>query len=195
MRAMLLDCGYWKNRHRRIHVELVKLARFQFTPKSLSRHDSLSGWLHFQVGRTFRLFNEASLYSIAAMRHITPKTIRPPFARYSYGVEIPPGHRILFCSGQLGIDPAERVPATVEEQTRLCFHNIAAVLKEADLGFADVVRINAFVTGREHLQGYMAARDQFISDPPPASTLMIVSGFARPEFLVEVEVLAAGHAQ
>ena len=49
------------------------------------------------------------------MRHITPKTIRPPFARYSYGVEIPPGHRILICSGQLGIDPADRVPATVEE--------------------------------------------------------------------------------
>jgi 2-iminobutanoate/2-iminopropanoate deaminase len=126
------------------------------------------------------------------MRHITPKTIHPPFARYSYGVEIPPGHRILFCSGQLGIDSAEAVPATVEEQTRLCFSNIGAVLKEADLGFGDVVRINAFVTGREHLKGYMVARDQFISDPPPASTLMIVSGFARPEFLVEVEVLAAG---
>ena len=86
----------------------------------------------------------------------------------------------------------DRVPATVEEQTQLCFRNIGAVLKEADLGFADVVRINAFVTGREHLKGYMAARDQFISEPPPASTLMIVSGFARPEFLVEVEVLAAG---
>ena len=126
------------------------------------------------------------------MRYITPKAIRPPFARYSYGVEIPPGHRILFCSGQLGIDPADRVPATVEEQTQLCFRNIGAVLKEAELGFADVVRINAFVTGREHLKGYMAVRDQFISDPPPASTLMTVGGFSRPEFLVEVEVLAAG---
>jgi 2-iminobutanoate/2-iminopropanoate deaminase len=131
-------------------------------------------------------------YSIGAMRHITPKSIRPPFARYSYGVEIPAGHRILVCSGQLGIDPADRVPATVEEQTRLCFRNIEAVLKDAGLGFSDVVRINAFVTGREHLKGYMAARDEFVSDPPPASTLMIVSGFARPEFLVEVEVIAAG---
>ena len=72
------------------------------------------------------------------------------------------------------------------------FVNIEAVLKDAGLGFADVVRINAFVTGREHLKGYMAARDQFVSDPPPASTLMIVSGFSRPEFFVEVEVIAAG---
>jgi 2-iminobutanoate/2-iminopropanoate deaminase len=125
------------------------------------------------------------------MRHITPKGIRPPFARYSYGVEIPPGHRILFCSGQLGIATDDKVPAGVEEQAELCFRNIGAVLADAGLRFADIVRINAFVTGREHLQGYMRVRDRYIGDPPPASTLMIVSGFARPEFLVEVEAIAA----
>jgi 2-iminobutanoate/2-iminopropanoate deaminase len=125
------------------------------------------------------------------MRHITPKGIRPPFARYSYGVEIPPGHRILFCSGQLGIATDDKVPAGVEEQAELCFRNIGAVLADAGLRFADIVRVNAFVTGREHLQGYMRVRDRYIGDPPPASTLMIVSGFARPEFLVEVEAIAA----
>jgi 2-iminobutanoate/2-iminopropanoate deaminase len=125
------------------------------------------------------------------MRHITPKAIRPPFARYSYGVEIPPGHRILICSGQLGIGADDSVPPTVEEQTHLCFRNIKAVLHDAGAGFADIVRINAYVSGREHLKGYMAARDEYISDPPPASTLMIVTGFSRPEFLVEVEIIAA----
>ena len=125
------------------------------------------------------------------MRHITPPAIRAPFARYSYGVEIPPGSRILYCSGQLGIAPDDRVPAAVEEQSHLCFRNIGEVLKEARMTFADVVRINAFVVAREHLKGYMSVRDQYVSDPPPASTLMIVSGFSRPEFLVEVEVIAA----
>ena len=125
------------------------------------------------------------------MRHFTPRTIRAPFARYSYGVEVPAGHRLLVCSGQLGIAPDDRIPPTVEEQTHLCFRNIEAVLKEAGLSFADLVRISSFVVGREHLKGYMAVRDQYISDPPPASTLMIVSGFARPEFLVEVEIIAA----
>jgi len=125
------------------------------------------------------------------MRHITPKGIRPPFARYSYGVESPPGHRILLCSGQLGIAADDKVPASAEEQADLCFRNIGAVLADAGLGFADIVRINAFVTGREHLQGYMRVRDRYIGDPPPASTLMIVSGFSRPEFLVEVEAIAA----
>ena len=125
------------------------------------------------------------------MRHITPPGIRPPFARYSYGVEIPAGHRILVCSGQLGVAPDDRVPATIEEQTHLCFRNIGAVLEQSLFTFADIVHINAFVVSREHLKGYMSVRDQYIVDPPPASTLMIVGGFARPEFLVEVEVIAA----
>lgn len=125
------------------------------------------------------------------MKHITPSGIRAPFARYSYGVEIPPGSRILVCSGQLGITPDDQVPESIEEQTHLCFRNIKAVLDDAGFTFSDVVRINAFVASREYLKGYMSVRDLYISDPPPASTLMIVSGFARPEFLVEVEIIAA----
>jgi 2-iminobutanoate/2-iminopropanoate deaminase len=125
------------------------------------------------------------------MRSHTPADIRPPFARYSHGIEVPPGHRLLFASGQLGIDPEDRIPADVEGQTRRCFENIRAILREAGMTLADLVRINAYVTGREHLPGYMKARDAFIKDPPPASTLMIVSGFAREEFVVEVEIVAA----
>ena len=58
---------------------------------------------------------------------------------------------------------------------------------------ADVIRINAFVTDRVHMAGYMAARDRWLAgvERLPASTLVIVSGFTRPEFLVEVEVTAA----
>ncbi len=63
--------------------------------------------------------------------------------------------------------------------------------RRRDFTFADTVRINAFVVGREHLKGYMSVRDLYIGDPPPASTLMIVSGFSRPEFLVEIEIIAA----
>ena len=127
-------------------------------------------------------------------RPITPAGIRPPFARYSHAVEVPAGHRLLFCSGQLGIGPDEAVPGAVEGQTERCFENIRAILAAAGLDLSHIIRINAYVTGREHLKGYMAARDRFVADPPPASTLMIVSGFARPEFLVEVEAIAAGPA-
>jgi enamine deaminase RidA (YjgF/YER057c/UK114 family) len=125
-------------------------------------------------------------------RFLTPETIKPPFARYSHGVEIPAGGRLVLCSGQVAIGPDDRIPEDVAGQTELCFNNIAAVLAEAGLTLKDIVRINAYVTDRAHLKDYMAVRDRLVANPPPASTLMIVSGFARPEFKVEVEVIAAG---
>ena len=125
------------------------------------------------------------------MRRHTPPTIRPPFARYAHAVEIPPGARLLFASGQLGVAPDDHVPEEAGAQADLCFRNIGAILQSAGMGFADLVRVNAFVTDRAHLSAYMSVRDRYVSDPPPASTLMIVAGFARPEFKVEVEVIAA----
>ncbi|MGP2493048.1 RidA family protein [Mesorhizobium sp. PUT5] len=125
-------------------------------------------------------------------RFLTPKSIRPPFARYSHGVEVPAGKRLVLCSGQLGIGPDDSVPDDAGAQAELCFANIAAVLAEAGLDLADIVRINTFVTDRAHMKPYMQVRDRLFSDPAPASTLIIVSGFSRPEFKIEIEVIAAG---
>jgi enamine deaminase RidA (YjgF/YER057c/UK114 family) len=125
------------------------------------------------------------------MRPLNPTTIHPPFAHYSHGVEIAPGSRLVFCSGQLGIGRDGSVPEGVEAQARLCFRAIAAILGEAGMSLADIVRINAFVTSGEYLSGYMKVRDEFVGNPPPASTLMVVQGFARPEFKVEIEAIAA----
>lgn len=126
------------------------------------------------------------------LKHLTPKSIKPPFARYSHGVEVPAGKRLVLCSGQLGIGLDDLVPEDVGAQTELCFRNIAAILTEAGLGLENIVRINAFVTDRAYLKPYMDVRNRIFYDPAPASTLMIVSGFAREEFKVEVEAIAAG---
>ena len=125
---------------------------------------------------------------------LSPIDIHPPFAPYSHGIVVPPGQRLVFCSGQLGIAVDKSIPADCAGQTRLCFDNIAAILREAGMGLSNIVRINAFVTAREHLPEYMGVRNALFSEPYPASTLMIVSGFARPEFVVEIEAIAAGPA-
>jgi enamine deaminase RidA (YjgF/YER057c/UK114 family) len=117
--------------------------------------------------------------------------MRAPFARYSHGVALPTGVRFVFCSGQLGVAADDIVPGTVTGQAELCFENIKTILAADGMSIGDIVRINAYVTMREHMAEYMAVRDRYVSDPPPASTLVIVSGFTRPEFLVEVEVVAA----
>lgn len=125
---------------------------------------------------------------------LDPPDIHPPFAPYSHGIVVPPGQRLVFCSGQLGIGADKSVPPDCAGQARICFSNIAAILREAGLGLEHIIRINAYVTGREYLPDYMAVRNALFAAPYPASTLMIVSGFARPEFVVEVEAIAAGPA-
>ncbi|MER8911652.1 RidA family protein [Mesorhizobium sp. M0854] len=125
-------------------------------------------------------------------KFLTPKSIKPPFARYSHGVELPPGKRLVLCSGQVAITPDDQIPEEAGAQAELCFRNIAAILGEAGLGLSDIVRINTYVTDRAFLRPYMEVRDRLFASPAPASTLMIVSGFARPEFKVEIEVIAAG---
>ncbi|MCP8884390.1 RidA family protein [Devosia sp. XJ19-1] len=127
-------------------------------------------------------------------KSLAPSSIHPPFAPYSHGVVVPAGQQMVFCSGQLGIDASGKVPADCASQAGLCFDNIVAILAEAGLGLEHIVRINAYVTGREHLAAYMGVRNALFAEPFPASTLMIVSGFARPEFVVEIEAIAAGPA-
>jgi enamine deaminase RidA (YjgF/YER057c/UK114 family) len=99
----------------------------------------------------------------------------------------------VFTSGQLGIAVDDSVPADVRAQADLCFAACEAILAEAGFTRGDTVRINAFVTDRAHMADYMAARDAWCSGLArlPASTLVIVAGFTRPEFKVEVEVTAA----
>ena len=124
------------------------------------------------------------------------KSIAPPFARYAHGVIVPEGYRLIATSGQLGVAGDGTVPETAEAQAEIVFANLSAILREAGAGPADVVRLNAFVTDRAHMAGYMAARDRWLAgvERLPASTLVIVSGFTREEFKVEVEVTAAVRA-
>ena len=127
------------------------------------------------------------------MDALEPKDIAPPFARYSHGVSVPEGYRYIFTSGQLGQASDGVVPDDAQAQADICFSNIDSILQAGGATRADVVRINAFVTDRAHMSGYMAARDRWFSEVGrlPASTLVIVSGFTRPEFKVEIEVVAA----
>ena len=127
------------------------------------------------------------------MTPLNPTTIAAPFARYSHGVITGPGVQLLATSGQLGLAPDGTVPEGAEAQAAVCFANIDAILEEAGAGRCHVIRLNAYVSARAHMAGYMAARDAWLADLSvlPASTLMIVGGFTRPEFAVEVEALAA----
>ena len=123
-------------------------------------------------------------------RPINPITVRKPFGNYSHGLVLPSQGALLVTSGQLGISPDETIPESVEDQAEICFQAIGAILEEAGMSFSDVIRIGGFVTRREDFAPYMTVRDRYTREPWPVSTLVIVSGFTRPEFKVEVEVTA-----
>jgi enamine deaminase RidA (YjgF/YER057c/UK114 family) len=127
------------------------------------------------------------------MRPLIPTTIAAPLARYAHGVLLPAGARILRTSGQLGLGIDGRVPESVADQAAICFANIRSILAEGGMRVEDICHISAWLTDRADLPAYMAARDAFLDGTGilPASTLLLVAGFSRPEFKVEVEVMAA----
>ena len=124
-------------------------------------------------------------------KSLSPASIHPPFAPYSPGAEVNSRSRFVFVSGQLGIDRDGAVPPDAAGQSRLAFQNIAAILAEAGMELKDVVKLTAYVSGREHMRGYMDVRNALFEEPYPASTLLIVGGFSREEFVVEIEAIAA----
>lgn len=99
--------------------------------------------------------------------------------------------RLLFLSGQLGITAEGDVPQGCEAQARLVFDAIDRCLEEAVLERRHLVRLNAYLVEPGDRMAYMAVRDAWVADPPPASTLLFVKALAKPEFLIEVEAIAA----
>lgn len=128
---------------------------------------------------------------MTVLKHLLPADMAAPFAAYSHGVKVGAGAELVFCSGQLGIAPDGSVPEDAGAQAELCFENIGRILRDGGMELSDVVRINAYVADRAYMRPYMDVRDRLFPQPAPASTLMIVSGFTREEFKVEIEVVAA----
>lgn len=125
------------------------------------------------------------------MHALCPSSIRPPLARYSHGIAVPGDYRLVITAGQLGIGSDDVIPASSEAQADICFANIAAILAEDGMKLADIVRLSVYVTGREHMEGYRRSRDRQFPGTPPTTTLIVVAGLVRPEFVIEIEAIAA----
>ena len=85
-----------------------------------------------------------------------------------------------------------KLQAGIEKQVEQVWKNIAQVLKSGGMTYADIVKVNVFLTDSRFIVPYRTIRDRFFPKPPyPASTLLIVAGLADPGMLVEIEVVAA----
>ncbi|MGD9884327.1 MAG: RidA family protein [Reyranella sp.] len=126
-----------------------------------------------------------------AITYHNPKSVSLA-GKYSLGAEVPQGARVLFVSGQVGVDSRGKLQAGIEKQCTQAWKNIGQVLKSAGMGYRDIVKINVFLTDSRFIGPYRASREEFIPAAPfPASTLLIVQGLADPGMLVEIEAVAA----
>jgi 2-iminobutanoate/2-iminopropanoate deaminase len=111
--------------------------------------------------------------------------------KYALGCEVPGGSRLLFVSGQVGLDGKGKLPPGIEAQCENVWKNIGHVLKAGGMGYGDIVKMTTFLTDSRFILTNRAVRDKYIKEPYTASTLLIVQGLADPAMLVEIEVTAA----
>ncbi|MEE8189929.1 MAG: RidA family protein [Kiloniellales bacterium] len=120
-----------------------------------------------------------------------PGGMAPAFSRYSLGVEAPPEVRWLFVSGQVGVGPNGALAEGPEAQMETAWRNVFTILGSAGMGPGDLVRVNAYLTREEDVGLYREVRDRLLGGAEPASTLLVISALAHPEWRVEIEAVAA----
>ncbi len=124
-------------------------------------------------------------------RFFNPAEMCEPFNPYSHGAEVRAGGRLIFLAGQVGVTPDGTMPEDFETQTENIYRNIEAILKDAGMGFENVVKLTTFIIDPDDLPKMREIRKIFLGDHRPAHTLLCVSRLADPEFLIEVEGVAA----
>lgn len=125
-------------------------------------------------------------------RFINPEGVHKPVG-YSHVAEVVSG-RLIYLAGQVSVDPSGKIvgEGDVAAQTRQVFENIKANLAAVGAGFSAVIKLTYFLLDPAGVATIRQIRDEFVNtSAPPASTLLIVAGLARPEFLIEIEAVAA----
>ena len=120
-----------------------------------------------------------------------PDGVTAPGAAYSHAALVPAGTELLVIAGQLGIDPDGNLGDGIEEQAERAFRNIETILAAEGMTPANIIRLQTFLTDRAYRAPAGEARQRGFGDAKPPSTLLIVAGLAAPEFLIEVEAMAA----
>lgn len=126
------------------------------------------------------------------MKRHNPVPVLPAYeAVFAHGVEVPAGARTLYVSGQVGVGAdGQTVPGGFAAQCAQAIDNVAAVLASAGMSLSDVVKINAFLTRREDIAALRDMRAERLA-VSPAVTMLLVAGLHDPEWLVEIEAVAA----
>lgn len=125
------------------------------------------------------------------LRFINPPSLAKP-AGYTHVVVAPDG-RTVYVAGQVALDSAGQVirAGDFKAQAEQVFKNLERALASVGGSMDDIAKTTTFITDLKHLPALRDIRQKHLDAArPPASTLLVVSSLARPEFLIEIEAVA-----
>jgi 2-iminobutanoate/2-iminopropanoate deaminase len=125
------------------------------------------------------------------VRAHNPASVFPPYRNYAHAVEVPPGARTLYISGINGYDPTGAVlPADFAGQVANVWTHLGNVLASADMDYGDLVSLRFFLTSAEFDPANVEALHEHLGEHLAARTV-VVQQLLEPEWLVEIEAIAA----
>jgi 2-iminobutanoate/2-iminopropanoate deaminase len=110
----------------------------------------------------------------------------------AYSSAVVAGNTIYLAGAVAGRDASGKAigRGDIEAQTVAVYESLKETLASAGATFADLVKITVFATKLEYRAKIGEVRRRYISQPPPASTFVVVASLADPDFLVEIEGVA-----
>src|SRR5438067_2934520 len=138
------------------------------------------------------LFTIVPIMAFAQVKRTNPPTLSKPTG-YTHVVEVTGPVKTVYISGQIALDRDGNVmgQGDMKAQADQVFKNLQAALDAAGAKFGDVVKMNMYTTDIAQIQAIRDARGRYFGDVTPASTLVRVVHLARPELMLEIEVIAA----
>ena len=110
---------------------------------------------------------------------------------YSDALEAAPNLRWLTTSGTPGLSLTGELPGDISGQAELAWKHIVQMLDRAGMKVADIVKVTTYLTRAGDIPAHAKVRSRFLGGVQPAFMLLVVPQLVRPEFLLEVEVIAA----
>jgi 2-iminobutanoate/2-iminopropanoate deaminase len=134
----------------------------------------------------------STLQGATKMPHITQDIgVAKQIGAYSDALEARPNLRWLLTSGTPGLSTTGDLPKDITGQAEQAWEHIARMLERAQMTVADVVKVTQYLTRAQDIRAYVKVRSRFLGEIRPAFMLVVVPQLIRPEFLVEVEIVAA----
>jgi 2-iminobutanoate/2-iminopropanoate deaminase len=130
---------------------------------------------------------------MANLTRTNPDGIHQPFSNYSHVVTATGAQRLVFCAGQVAADPTGTVlpPDDFDAQARMVMSNLEKALAAGGAKFTDVTKVTIYIVNQHDVAKARGILSTYFGANPPASTLCVLRGLANPNFLVEVEAIAA----